>query len=81
MPNVLPESQSPTPTSKPKSPRPKREIILLGVVCSLLLYISLWQFLEAAIPENKKKLIYSTLGLLSGLVLFILLEKYPKILG
>lgn len=76
----IPVRKSTSPDS-PESRGPKKEVILLGIVCSLLLYISLWQLLLAIVPENKKKLIYSTLGILSGLVLFILLDKYPKILG
>ena len=68
-----------TPRSAPANPR--REVVLLGVITSLVLYISLWQLLELIIPKGQRKTIYSILALGSGITLFMLLEKYPKILG
>lgn len=70
------------PTSRPEtSVNPRREVVLLGVITSLVLYISLWQLLELIIPKGQRKTIYSILALGSGITLFMLLEKYPKILG
>ena len=70
---------SPSPTKEKRTPR--REIVLTGVVASLLLYISLWQLLDILTPSNHKALVYSTLAILSGAVLFFLWEKYPKLMG
>lgn len=71
------DSQPPTKEKR----QPRREIVLTGVVASLLLYISIWQLLDIVTPTNHKALVYSTLAVLSAAVLFFLLEKYPKILG
>ncbi len=72
-------SCSSSPAKEKRTPR--REIVLTGVVASLLLYISIWQLLDIITPTNRKALVYSTLAVLSAAVLFFLLEKYPKILG
>lgn len=68
-------------TQDPPKAKPKREVVLVGVITSLILYISLWQLLELIIPKGQRKLVYSVLALTSGMILFMLLEKYPKILG
>lgn len=73
---------TPPTTPRPTAPvNPRREVVLLGVITSLILYISLWQLLELIIPKGQRKTIYSILALGSGITLFMLLEKYPKILG
>jgi len=77
--NSMNEPLTQPPAKEKRTPR--REIVLTGVVASLLLYISIWQLLDIITPTNRKALVYSTLAVLSAAVLFFLLEKYPKILG